>query len=88
MITTKLSKQLGIIDIEIRTQEIVKDTDIVAHLINIEEMENIINKMTDNIILLNTDHKDILQTELLEINSFSKCSSQHIQMDIWYDVRQ
>lgn len=58
-----LTEQLGFIDIQISPQEIGKDTDIVVHLINIEEMENIIIEMADNIILMKRDHKDILQTE-------------------------
>ncbi|XP_017478687.1 PREDICTED: uncharacterized protein LOC108368353 [Rhagoletis zephyria] len=64
--STKLTDQVGFIDIQMRTQEIVKDTDIVLHLINIKEIESVVNEMTDNIILMKTNNKDILHAELLE----------------------
>ncbi len=67
--TMKLTEQTGFVDIQLRTQDIVKDTDIVVHAINIEEIENIINDITDNIILMKTSNKDILQAELLEVRN-------------------
>lgn len=67
--TMKLTEQTGFVDIQLRTQDIVKDTDIVVHAINIEEIENIINDMTDNIILMKASNKDILQAELLEVRN-------------------
>ncbi|GBP07762.1 Retrovirus-related Pol polyprotein from transposon 17.6 [Eumeta japonica] len=63
---TEIKDQTGFVDLQTGNQEIVKDTDIVIHMINIDQIEEIINEMTDNIILMKIKNKDILQKELLD----------------------
>lgn len=67
--TNELKDQIGFTDIQLGLQDIVKETDIVVHIINVEELENILNQMTDNIILMKTTHEDVLQQELLEVRN-------------------
>ncbi|XP_075160295.1 uncharacterized protein LOC142233299 [Haematobia irritans] len=66
MTLTELVDQTGFIDLELKNQDIVLDSDIVLHIIDVKEIENIINEMTDDIILMKASNKDILQSELLE----------------------
>lgn len=67
IITTKLlTEQSGFIDIFIKDQEIVKESDIILHVINLQEIEHILDQMTENIILTKTKNKEILQLELLD----------------------
>lgn len=66
MTLTELVNQTGFVDLQIRDQEIVKYSDIILHVIDVKQLENIINEMTDNIVLTKTSNKDILQAELLE----------------------
>lgn len=61
MTLTELTEQTGFIDLQIREQEIPKDSDIILHMIDIQQLENIINDMTDNIILMKLPNKEILQ---------------------------
>lgn len=58
---TNIDNTVGDIDIQIRNQEIVRETDIlvIVHIIDIKQIEKIINEMTDNINLINIIHKDI-----------------------------
>ncbi|KAI8114880.1 hypothetical protein CVS40_12818 [Lucilia cuprina] len=66
-ITTKqLTEQSGFIDIFIKNREIVKELDIILHIINLQEIEHILDQMTENVILIKTKNKEILQLELLE----------------------
>lgn len=67
IITTKrLTEQSGFIDIFIKNQEIVKESDIILHIINLQEIEHILDQMTENVILMRTNNKEILQLELLD----------------------
>uniref|UniRef100_A0A034WTS5 Retrovirus-related Env polyprotein from copia-like transposable element 17.6 n=1 Tax=Bactrocera dorsalis TaxID=27457 RepID=A0A034WTS5_BACDO len=63
---TEIKEQNGFIDLQIRDQAIPKDSDIVLHIIDIQQLENIINAMTDNVILMKLENKEILQRELLD----------------------
>ncbi|XP_049317186.1 uncharacterized protein LOC125779954 [Bactrocera dorsalis] len=45
---TEIKEQNGFIDLQIRDQAIPKDSDIVLHIIDIQQLENIVNAMTDN----------------------------------------
>lgn len=69
MTLTELTEQTGFIDLQIRNQEIPKDSDIVLHMIDVYKLETIINEMTDNIILMKLENKETLQRELLDIRN-------------------
>lgn len=47
-----------------KNQEIVKESDIILHIVNLNEIENILDQMKDNIVLMKTKNKEILQLEL------------------------
>lgn len=64
-----LIDQTGFTDIHMRNQEIVNESDIVLHIINLHEVEEILDSMTKNIISLNINNKDLLQLELLDVRN-------------------
>jgi len=52
--------------IEIKNQDIIITTDIVVHIINLKDIDNILNEIGKNIEMTNNDNKHILQSELTE----------------------
>ena len=63
--TKRLTAQVGFINIYIKYTDIVKESGIILHIVNLHEIENILNQMKGNINLLKTKNKDLLQLELL-----------------------
>lgn len=64
LITRRLTEQEGYIDIYMGNQEIVKETDIVLHMINLLDIEHILDKITENINLRKMENKEMLMLEL------------------------
>lgn len=64
MNTKRITEQKGFVDIYIKSQEIVKETDIVLHIINLHDIETILDNMTENIKLMKIDNKEMLNLEL------------------------
>ncbi len=67
IITVKrLTEQKGYVDIYIRDHDIVKESDIILHIINLDDIENILDNITENIDLMKIKNKELLQLELLD----------------------
>lgn len=67
IITTKfLTEQRGYMDICMGNQKIVNESDIILHIINLHEIETILDDITDNIILMKIENKELLELELLD----------------------
>jgi len=49
-----------------KNQDIIITTDIVVHIINLKDIDNILNEIGKNIEMTNNDNKHILQSELTE----------------------
>ncbi|XP_067616213.1 uncharacterized protein [Eurosta solidaginis] len=94
IVVTKIKDQSGFTDIQFKTQEIVKDTEIILHMINITRIEDILNKMTDNVVLTKAKYKDLLLLEIAKTEKQTtqtradKCRRYLIKMDICYDGRR
>jgi len=58
--------QDGYAQIEMKNQEIIITTDIVVHIINLKDIDNILYEIEKNIQMTNNDNRHILQTELME----------------------
>ena len=59
--------QDGYTKIPMKQEDIVTTTDIVVHIINLKDFENILKDLETNIAMINNDNKHILQAQLLEI---------------------
>lgn len=64
MNTKRITEQKGFVDIYIKSQEIVQETDVVLHIINLHDIETILDNMTENIKLMKIDNKEMLNLEL------------------------
>nr|XP_036675925.1 uncharacterized protein LOC118878203 [Drosophila suzukii] len=62
----EIPDQDGYAQIEMKNQDIIITTDIVVHIINLKDIDNILNEIGKNIEMTNNDNKHILQSELTE----------------------
>lgn len=67
MLTTQqILDQDGYAQIEMKYQDIVTATDIIIHIINLKDIDNILSDLENNILMINNDNKHILETQLTE----------------------
>lgn len=62
--TQQILDQDGYAQIEMKDQDIVTATDIIIHIINLKDIDNILSDLENNILMINNDNKHILQTQL------------------------